>query len=209
MINKVDSMKIENLLEIHNGALNSDEILQKWCAFGAERGFGANCFFVGIVRDELPKEFLENQNLPLIESSTKDLIKNDSIKKDIESKTNLIESANKAQTSNSAIFGGLSFEIYEPLLRSWFSAWQKKAQERGAFLAMAHSRGLVLPGKCSYISAVFSPQRAAALGLFADFVEDFKHNAPIWKYDVINNEKFYAANRSHKLNHAGLLSDKN
>lgn len=195
--NKVDSMKIENLLEIHNGALNSDEILQKWCAWGGERGFGANCFFVGIVRDELPKEFLENQNPPLIESSAKDSIKKD------------IESISRAQTSNGAIFGGLSFEIYEPLLRSWFSAWQKKAKERGAFLAMAHSRGLVLPGKCSYISAVFSPQRAAALGLFADFVEDFKHNAPIWKYDVINNEKFYAANRSHKLNHAGLLSDKN
>jgi hypothetical protein len=36
-------------------------------------------------------------------------------------------------------------------------------------------------------------------------VEDFKSNAPIWKYDVINGERIYAYKRSQAIVGAGLL----
>lgn len=46
---------------------------------------------------------------------------------------------------------GLSFDIYEPILNSWFKAWQEKAKERNAIVLMAHSRGDVLNHQSSYI----------------------------------------------------------
>ena len=100
---------------------------------------------------------------------------------------------------------GLSFDIYEPILQSWFDAWQQKAKEQGAYLLMAHSRGDVPNHTSSYISAVVSPQRKVALKLINDFVEDFKANAPIWKYDLIDGKRVYAKDRSHLLSGAGVL----
>ena len=35
---------------------------------------------------------------------------------------------------------GLSFDIYEPILNSWFSAWEEKAKKLDAIVLMAHSR---------------------------------------------------------------------
>lgn len=100
---------------------------------------------------------------------------------------------------------GLSFDIYEPILSSWFDAWQVKAKAQNAILLMAHSRGDV-PNHCSsYIAAVVSPQRKVALQMINDFVEDFKANAPIWKYDLVNEKRIYAKERSHLLRGAGLL----
>ncbi len=101
---------------------------------------------------------------------------------------------------------GLSFDIYEPILKSWFEAWQKKAQKKGASLLMAHSVGDVPNHTSSYISAVVSPQRRVGLKLINDFVEDFKASAPIWKYDLIGGKRVYAKNRSQALSGAGLLS---
>jgi len=103
----------------------------------------------------------------------------------------------------------LSFDIYEPVLRSWFDRWQEKASERGAIVKMAHSIGDVPVHTSSYISAVFSPKRRVALELIEEFVEDFKANAPIWKYDVINGERIYAEDRSTPMDGAGLLAGKN
>jgi len=99
----------------------------------------------------------------------------------------------------------LSFDIYEPILRSWFDAWQIKAQERGAIVKMAHAIGDVPVHTSSYISAVFSPKRRVALELIDEFVEDFKANAPIWKYDVIEGKRIYAADRSTPMDGAGVL----
>jgi len=101
---------------------------------------------------------------------------------------------------------GLSFDIYEPILNSWFQSWQEKAKEKGAIVLMAHSRGDVLNHTSSYISAVCSPKRRVALELIDEFVEDFKASAPIWKYDIINKKREYAKNRSAKIDGAGLLS---
>ncbi|MDD5360233.1 MAG: molybdenum cofactor biosynthesis protein MoaE [Sulfurovaceae bacterium] len=102
----------------------------------------------------------------------------------------------------------LSFDIYEPILEKWFDDWQKKAKEKGAILKMAHSRGVVPVFTSSYISAVMSPKRRIALDLIDEFVEDFKANAPIWKYDVIDGERIYAEARSTAMNGAGLMSKK-
>ncbi len=100
----------------------------------------------------------------------------------------------------------LSFDIYEPILKRWFDEWQDRAAKRGAIVKMAHAIGDVPIHTSSYISAVFSPKRRVALELIDEFVEDFKANAPIWKYDVINGSRVYAADRSTPMDGAGLLS---
>jgi molybdopterin synthase catalytic subunit len=101
---------------------------------------------------------------------------------------------------------GLSFDIYEPILRSWFDNWQKKASEQDAQVFMAHSIGDVPLHTSSYVAAVSSPKRKVALALINDFVEDFKASAPIWKYDLKDGKRIYAEDRSTKLDGAGLLS---
>lgn len=100
---------------------------------------------------------------------------------------------------------GLSFDIYEPILNSWFEAWQKKAQERGAVIKMAHSRGDVMLHESSYIAAVFSPKRRVALEFIDEFVEDFKASAPIWKYDIKEGRRVYALERSTAIKGSGIL----
>jgi len=104
---------------------------------------------------------------------------------------------------------GLSFDIYEPILLQWFESWQQKAKEKNAILKMAHSKGDVLLHQSSYIAAVFSPKRRVALDMIDEFVEDFKANAPIWKYDLINGNRVYAKDRSTKINGSGLLGTNN
>lgn len=101
---------------------------------------------------------------------------------------------------------GLSFDIYEPILNSWFATWQKKAQEKGAIIKMAHSRGDVLLHESSYIAAVFSPKRRVALEFIDAFVEDFKASAPIWKYDLKDGKRIYALERSTAIKGSGLLA---
>jgi molybdopterin synthase catalytic subunit len=103
---------------------------------------------------------------------------------------------------------GLSFDIYEPILESWFAAWQKKAKKAGAVVKMAHSRGDVPLHTSSYIAAVFSPKRRVALEMIDAFVEDFKASAPIWKYDLKNGERVYAEDRSTPIEGSGLLGGK-
>lgn len=100
----------------------------------------------------------------------------------------------------------LSFDIYEPILQAWFDGWQERAAKEGAIVKMAHTIGDVPVHTSSYISAVFSPKRRVALELIDAFVEDFKANAPIWKYDVIDGERIYAADRSTPMDGAGLLA---
>lgn len=99
----------------------------------------------------------------------------------------------------------LSFDIYEPLLKSWFNTWQEKFQNETIKFMFAHSIGDVKIGESSYLAGILSKQRKLGLKLINDFVEDFKANAPIWKYDVINKKRIYAKNRSSKLQGAGLL----
>ncbi len=100
----------------------------------------------------------------------------------------------------------LSFDIYEPILQAWFDAWQARASSLGAKVKMAHAIGDVPVHTSSYISAVFSPKRRVALELIEAFVEDFKANAPIWKYDIIQGKRVYADDRSTPMNGAGILS---
>ena len=103
---------------------------------------------------------------------------------------------------------GLSFDIYEPILKSWFEAWQQKAKAKGAIIKMAHSKGDVMLHESSYISAVFSPKRRVALEFIDEFVEDFKASAPIWKYDLKNGQRVYAKDRSTAIKGSGILGAK-
>lgn len=103
---------------------------------------------------------------------------------------------------------GLSFDIYEPILESWFHAWVEKAAARGAVVKMAHSRGDVYLHESSYVAAVFSPKRRVALEMIDAFVEDFKASAPIWKYDLKDGKRIYAADRSTAISGAGILGEK-
>jgi len=103
---------------------------------------------------------------------------------------------------------GLSFDIYEPILESWFASWQERAKAKGAVIKMAHSRGDVMLHESSYISAVFSPKRRVALEFIDEFVEDFKASAPIWKYDLKNGKRIYAADRSTAIKGSGILGGK-
>jgi molybdopterin synthase catalytic subunit len=100
---------------------------------------------------------------------------------------------------------GLSFDIYEPILNSWFEAWQTRAKEKGAVIKMAHSRGDVMLHESSYIAAVFSPKRRVALEFIDEFVEDFKASAPIWKYDLKGGKRVYALDRSTAIKGSGIL----
>jgi len=102
---------------------------------------------------------------------------------------------------------GLSFDLYEPILKSWFEAWQERAKEQGAIIKMAHSKGDVLLHESSYIAAVFSPKRRVALEFIDLFVEDFKASAPIWKYDLKDGKRIYAKDRSTAINGSGLLAE--
>ncbi len=101
---------------------------------------------------------------------------------------------------------GLSFDIYEALLKAWFENWQIKAKNLGVMLKMAHSNGDVLVGQSSFLCVLMGKNRKNALELYENFIEDFKHNAPIWKYDLINNERIYAKERSFPLKGSGLLA---
>ena len=101
---------------------------------------------------------------------------------------------------------GLSFDIYEPILNNWFNLWQEKAKELNAIVLMAHSSGDVLNHESSYIAAVCSPRRRVALELIDEFVEDFKAQAPIWKYDIIKGNRVYAEDRSTPIKGFGILS---
>ena len=100
----------------------------------------------------------------------------------------------------------LSFDIYEPILKKWLDAWQERAKKENAYVLFAHSKGDVAVHTSSYVAGVVSPQRKVALRLINEFVEDFKANAPIWKYDVINGERIYAKERSQTINGAGILA---
>lgn len=100
---------------------------------------------------------------------------------------------------------GLSFDIYEPILNTWFKGWEEKAEQKNAVVLMAHSKGDVLNHQSSYIAAICSPKRRVALEMIDEFVEDFKKSAPIWKYDIIDNKRVYAKDRSTPLKNAGVL----
>ena len=100
----------------------------------------------------------------------------------------------------------LSFDIYRPILEKWFEGWKKRLEDKGAVIAMAHSEGDVPVHKSSFACAIFSRKRRVALEMLDEFVEDFKANAPIWKYDVVDGKRVYAKERSTPMKGSGLLA---
>ena len=100
---------------------------------------------------------------------------------------------------------GLYFEIYKPLLDNWFNKWQEEAKKKEAKIYMAHTDGLAKVGESSFCAFVFSRHRDVSFDLLKDFVEDFKKNAPIWKYDYIGGKKVFAMDRAKEVDNSGIL----
>jgi len=101
---------------------------------------------------------------------------------------------------------GLSFDIYEPLLKKWFDKWVDKLKEENVAVCFAHSLGDVEINQSSFCCAIISKQRKSALKYIDVFVEDFKQNAPIWKYDIVDKKRIYTKSRSKKIKGSGILS---
>ena len=100
---------------------------------------------------------------------------------------------------------GLSFDLYLPMLNEWFKKWQ---DIEGVKITMAHSFGDVMVGETSFLCAIFTKHRREGFEYLEKFVEDFKANAPIWKYDLINGKRVFASDRSKELPGAGILNEK-
>ncbi len=100
----------------------------------------------------------------------------------------------------------LYFQLFEPVLKKWFEAWRAKIESEEARLFMAHSIGDVKVGESSFMAGILSRKRRFGLEMIDAFVEDFKKNAPIWKYDVKDGKRLYAEERSHKIDGGGLLA---
>jgi len=100
---------------------------------------------------------------------------------------------------------GLSFDLYLPMLNEWFKKWQNI---EGVKITMAHSFGDVMVGETSFLCAIFTKHRREGFEYLEKFVEDFKANAPIWKYDLINGKRVFASDRSKELPGAGILNEK-
>ena len=97
---------------------------------------------------------------------------------------------------------GLSFDLYLPLLEKWFSKWREL---KDAKIMMAHSFSDVKVGETSFLCAVFTKHRSEGFKYLEEFVEDFKANAPIWKYDLIDGKRIFASDRAKPLPQAGIL----
>ncbi|MEO1927732.1 MAG: molybdenum cofactor biosynthesis protein MoaE [Nautiliaceae bacterium] len=98
---------------------------------------------------------------------------------------------------------GLSFDLYLPMLNEWFSKWKNLKDVK---IVMAHSFSDVKVGESSFLCAVFTTHRQEGFKYLEEFVEDFKANAPIWKYDIKNGKRIFASDRAKKLPGAGILS---
>jgi len=97
---------------------------------------------------------------------------------------------------------GLSFDLYLPMLNEWFKKWQNI---EGVKITMAHSFDDVMVGETSFLCAIFTKHRREGFEYLEKFVEDFKANAPIWKYDLIDGKRVFAADRAKELPGAGIL----
>lgn len=98
----------------------------------------------------------------------------------------------------------LSFNIYESLFIKWFKSFEQKYSD--AYFLLAHSIGDVEVSKSSYSACVVSKHRDISLKLFPLFVESFKKEAPIWKFNIINGERIFASKNSFSLPFSGLLA---
>ena len=222
---KVGGVKVEgevkphlgaSVLEIFEGGLDTFGLYRKYENLAREKNCGACCVFCGVVRGE---EFGGDLSGVLggfgkqdFEARSFDGGKSHAGLEDSKPSENLETQGggNPASVGGDSSQGdsreieGLSFDIYESLLKGWFARWEERLGGR-AILCMAHSRGDVMVGESSFMCAIISPQRRVALEYYEAFIEDFKHRAPIWKYDLVAGRRIYASARSHALPSSGLL----
>lgn len=194
------------MLEIFDGALDTFGLYQKYENLAREKNCGACCVFCGVVRGE---EFGGDLS-GVLDEGLEGAIRGDFRRGEPCENLEAQGGGNPTSVGGDSKQGdfreieGLSFDIYEPLLREWFARWEERLGGR-AILCMAHSRGDVMVGESSFMCAIISPQRRVALEYYEAFIEDFKYHAPIWKYDLVAGRRIYASARSHALPSSGLL----
>jgi molybdopterin synthase catalytic subunit len=89
------------------------------------------------------------------------------------------------------------------MLNKWFMKWENLDDVK---IKMAHSKGDVKVGETSFLCAIFTKHRQEGFKYLEEFVEDFKANAPIWKYDLIDGKRVFAKDRAKTLDGAGILA---
>ena len=207
---KAEGVKVEgvashlgaSMLEIFDGALDTFGLYRKYENLAREKNCGACCVFCGVVRGEEFGGDLSGE----LEGAIGGDFRRGELCENLEAKGggNPASVGGDSKQGDFRQIEGLSFDVYEPLLREWFARWEERLGGR-AILCMAHSRGDVVVGESSFMCAIISPQRRVALEYYEAFIEDFKHHAPIWKYDLVAGRRIYASARSHALPSSGLL----
>jgi len=81
---------------------------------------------------------------------------------------------------------GLEYEVYEPMAQRMIArlAWQAVREFRLLAVQVEHSRGHVPVGACAFRLRVASPHRAEGLAAVSHFIDELKHDVPIWKRPV-------------------------
>lgn len=81
------------------------------------------------------------------------------------------------------IIAGLHYQVYEPMASSSLRWLAEETRQRFAVLAVhvAHSRGDVPSGQCSFRLRIASTHRKEALAAMDYFIDRLKQDVPIWK----------------------------
>jgi molybdopterin synthase catalytic subunit len=82
----------------------------------------------------------------------------------------------------------LEYEAYGPMAeRKLAEIGAEVEREHGARLAIVHRVGTLLPGEAAVIIAAAAPHRAPAFRACEAALERLKHDAPIWKREVLED----------------------
>ncbi len=81
---------------------------------------------------------------------------------------------------------GLDYEVYEPMARRMLEQMAHAVGEKHGLLAVSveHSRGFVPAGQAAFRLQIAARHRGEALAALAEFIDEMKSVAPIWKAAV-------------------------
>ncbi len=80
----------------------------------------------------------------------------------------------------------LDYEVYEPMAQATLSQIAEQTRSRFGVLAIdvAHSRGRVPVGQCSFRLVIAGKHRKESLAAMDHYIDRLKQDAPIWKTPV-------------------------
>jgi molybdopterin synthase catalytic subunit len=88
----------------------------------------------------------------------------------------------------------LDYQAYEPMARDQLRRLCEDLIQRHGLLAIdvAHSRGRVAVGECSFRLVIHAPHRQEALAAMDEFINRLKRDVPIWKSPVWASDRLSA-----------------